>query len=226
MIKTILDFLLPPVCHICGDTLLEDEHFLCGRCEAGLTRTFYHLSPDNATAMKLAGLFPFTRATSHFFYTHHSKIATLIHDFKYRNYPSLATHLGSIMGSELMMAGYLSDIDLIMPLPIHWTKRLRRGYNQTEYLARGISKSTGIPVSLDLKCNKAHKSQTKYSSEARKALTDNIFTLRNPGRYHGKHLLIIDDVCTTGATITAAAQAILRDAPGATISIATLSAAT
>lgn len=226
MIKRILDFVLPPECHLCGEVLLENEEFLCGRCEGLLPRTFFHLHADNATTMKLAGHFPFVRATSHFFYTHEGSVGKLIQQFKYHNYPSLAAKLGEIMGRELDSAGYLSDIDYLIPLPIHWSKRLQRGYNQTEYIAKGVSCSTGIAFRTDLIATRAHKSQTTHSQEERKKLTSDLFLLKHPERYAGKHLLLIDDVCTTGATITAAARAILRDSPSSRISIATLTAAT
>lgn len=218
----ILDLMIPPKCHICGDTLLKSEKFLCHKCAGSLPRTLYHSRKDNPMEMRFAGRFPFDRAAGHFFYTKDSSLASLIHDFKYRNFPSLARRLGNIMGTELKNIGFLNDIDVICPIPLHWTKRMRRGYNQTEYLALGISDATAIPVSEDLIVARMHTTQTHLDPIKRQQNTAGLFKLRNQGTYNGKHILILDDVCTTGATLTSAAEAILGAAPGAKISLLTL----
>lgn len=222
MFSNIIDLLIPPKCHVCGETLLHSERFVCTQCCAALPRTMYHVRKDNPVEMRFAGKFPFRRASSHFFYTRSSALSTLIHDFKYRNFPSLARKLGSVMGDELTLAGFLNDIDYIMPLPIHWTRRLSRGYNQTEHIALGVSDISGIPVSTDLRTRRAHRTQTNLTPEQRLLNTQSLFTLKKPERYTGKHILLIDDVCTTGATLTSAANAILSANPHTDISLLTL----
>lgn len=158
--------------------------------------------------MRFAGKFPFTRAAGHFFYAPDSSLSQLIQNFKYRNLPLLARRMGQIMGDDLNLSGFISDIDVIIPIPIHWTKRLRRGYNQTELIAEGISQVCHIPVSNDLYARRPHHTQTHLSHEQRLANTGGIFRLRHPEKYEGKHILLLDDVCTTGATLTSAADAI------------------
>lgn len=222
IVTDILDLMIPPRCHICGDTLMRSEEFLCHRCASTLPRTLYHSRKDNPMEMRFAGRFPFRRAAGHFFYTRGSSLASLIHDFKYRNFPSLARRLGNIMGEELKNVGFLNDVDAICPIPMHWSKKMRRGYNQTEYLAAGISEITKIPVSNDLKAIKRHSTQTHLSPLERQQNTQGIFTLRNAEKYQGKHVILLDDVCTTGATLTSAADTIMAQAPGAEISLLTL----
>lgn len=172
--------------------------------------------------MRFAGKVKFKRAASHFFYTRSSPLSGLIHDFKYRNFPSLARRLGQIMGEELARTGFLNDIDYILPLPIHWTRRLSRGYNQTEHLAQGISDATGITVSFDLIARRSHKTQTNLTPEQRRQNTSNLFYLRHAEKYAGKELVILDDVCTTGATLSSAASTVNVAAPGCTLTLLTL----
>ena len=226
----IVDFLIPPACHVCGASLLKGERFLCPSCIAALPRTHYYSgyagtqapSAMNPMEHRFAGKFPFGHAVGYFFYAPDSRMASLIHDFKYRNFPSLARRLGDIIGTELFLTGFFSDVDFLMPVPIHWSKRLKRGYNQTEMLARGVSDASKVAVSTDLRAIKAHRTQTHLTPLERAANTRGIFRLSHPERYAGKHIVIMDDVCTTGSTLTACAESILRDAPTARISILTL----
>lgn len=220
----IIDLLIPPKCHICGDILMPDEHFVCRPCIAALPRTSYHTRPDNPVEMRFAGLFPFENASGHFFYSRGSSVASLIHDFKYRNFPGLARRMGQIMAADLTTSAFLQDMDFICAVPLHWVKRMRRGYNQTERMACGISDISGIRVSRDLIARKRHRTQTHLTNEERRKNVEGIFRLKHPERYAGKHILLIDDVCTTGATLTAAAESILRAAPTAKITILTLAA--
>jgi len=143
-------------------------------------------------------------------------LAQLIHDFKYRHFPGLAERLGEIMGTELLRSGFLYDIDAIVPIPMHRIKKARRGYNQTERLATGITRATDIPVCTLLKAARPHTTQTSKTLAQRRENVSNVFRLDHPGELVGKHILLIDDVCTTGATLTAAAETILR-ATAATI---------
>lgn len=224
MLTALFDFIFPPVCHICGDKLHRTEQFLCHRCISELPRTRYHNMPDNPIEMRFSGKFPFERATSHFFYAPGNRVATLIHDFKYRSYPSLARHLGSIIGHELLTAGWLSDIDIICPIPLHWWKYTSRGYNQAEEIARGISRETAIDLSLELIATRPHKTQTSFSHSERLKNVKGIFRFDHSERYAGKTILLVDDVCTTGATLTSAAEAVLSAQPEAKIALLTLAA--
>lgn len=195
----------PASCHICGAPLAHGERALCTACIAALPRTLYYRQDMNPMAQRFAGFFPFRRAAGHFFYSPNSSLAAVVQDFKYRRYPSLAIRLGEIMARDLYPTGFLSDVDAILPVPMFWLKQARRGYNQTHMLARGISQISGIPVDLSLVATRPHKTQTSLSHAARSANTIGIFRLKNPERLSGRHILLLDDVCTTGATMRSAA---------------------
>ena len=222
MLRTLIDFLVPAECRLCGMPLPPGDASICGLCTAGMPRTGYHMRPDNSMAMRFAGRFPFERAAGHFYYAPEAGISHLIQDFKYRGAESLARELGAMVANEIGIYSYFDNIDVIMPVPLHWTKLIRRGYNQTERLARGVSDVTGIPVSRDLKAFRPHRSQTRVSAEERLVNADGIFRLDHPESYAGKGILLMDDVCTTGATLTSAADAVLAGVPDARISILTL----
>lgn len=224
----MLDYILPRECHICGNKLVEsndsedpysEERFICTACHSRLPRTHYHRSVNNPMEQRFAGIVPFERASGHFFYTPNSEMAQLIHDFKYRKFPGLARHLGLIMGTELAITPFFGDAEYVMPIPLYFTKKAQRGYNQSEYIANGFAEATGLKISLDLRAIRPHKSQTSLSHQQRHDNTRGIFKLRNPDIYHGKHIIILDDVCTTGATLTSAAETILAEVPDVRISL-------
>lgn len=222
MTLSLLDFLFPRICHICGGTLSGSERFICNGCTARLPRTLYHRRPDNPMEQRFAGLFTFEKASGVFFYSANSELAGVIHDFKYHRFPDLAVHMGCLMATELLTTSFLSDIDVILPVPMHWWKQARRGYNQSVMLARGISQVSGIPVCNLLKAIHPHRTQTSLTHAQRIDNTSGIFQLTHPDTLKGKHLLILDDVCTTGATLTSAALAILAEIPDARISLLSL----
>ena len=171
--------------------------------------------------MRFAGNFPFEKASGHFFYSSDSELASVIHDLKYRNHRKLARFLGETLADELLPYGFFTDIDLIIPIPIHFLKKARRGYNQTEEIAAGLSKTTGIPVSLSLKAVKSHPSQTGRSLEGRLKNLKDVFKLNAPETLKNRHILLLDDVCTTGATLSSAARSIITAQPSVRISILT-----
>lgn len=216
----LLDFLFPPVCHLCGNEVAAGE-YLCGFCASQLPRTLYHRNPDNPMAMRFAGKFPFRRATGHFFYSPNAPISTLMQDLKYRHFPSIGIMLGRMIGSELLSTGFFSDIDALVPVPMHFFKKARRGYNQTEKIALGISEITRIPVVPYLKAARSHRTQTALSHEQRRKNLRDVFRLR-AAPPPSSHLLLIDDVCTTGTTLSAAALSILGQCPQQPISLLTV----
>lgn len=214
--------LLPERCHLCGGKLLEGERMVCQPCLASLPRTLYHRTDMNPVEQRFAGFFRFERATSVYFYTPNSSIAALIQDFKYRSFPSLAGRLGEEMAGELMPTGFFADVDVILPVPMHWWKQARRGYNQVEHLARGISAVSGIPVGTQLRARRPHKTQTSLSHEERRRNTENLFAVKDAASLAGKHILLLDDVCTTGSTLRSAAEAVMAAVPTARLTLLTL----
>lgn len=202
------DFLYPPECHICGCRLCEHERCVCTPCLTDLARTGYHRNPLNPMTERLAGHFPFDFATAHFFYSRNSPFSSLIQDMKYRQFPDIGTLLGATAGKELFATGFFSDVDVIVPVPMHFLKKARRGYNQVDYIARGLSMATDIPVSDALKAVRTHRTQTSLSKEERRDNLKDIFTVKEQSAVEGKGVLLVDDICTTGATLSAAGDAI------------------
>lgn len=219
---SLLNFIIPATCHICGEMLSASQKFICPHCFLNLPRTLYHTRHMNPMEHKLAGLINFQRASGHFFYSPDSNMSTLVQDFKYRHFPSLARELGRITAKELLYSDFFNNIDAIIPVPIHWTKKAIRGYNQSELIARGLSDITNIPVVTNLYASRPHRTQTRLNPQQRKDNIKGIFKLKHPEEITGMHLLLIDDVCTTGATLAAAAETILYAAPSSKISILSL----
>lgn len=215
----LIDVLLPRTCHICGESLLAHERFVCLDCLEKLPVTGYEKYWGNKTAVnsdlnpmetRFAGLIPMERACAPYFYTRDSALATLVHDFKYRGFSRLAAVMGELGAKALLPSGLFDGVEMLLPVPLHWRKKLKRGYNQTEMLAEGISKATGIPVSTQLKAVKPHRTQTSLTPEQRAENTRGVFELKSPESVHGKRVMLVDDICTTGATLQAASQAVVE----------------
>ncbi|MDE5774376.1 MAG: ComF family protein [Muribaculaceae bacterium] len=223
MFRLLIDTLFPPRCVGCGSYLLAGEDYICLQCISDLPRTLYYLQPEsNPMIDRFAGIFPFERATSWLYYIHGNITSHIIHTFKYHRQPQLARRIGALMAEEMTMNGYFYDIDYIMPVPQHWTRRMHRGYNQTEYLADGISEVTDLPVLDNLYAARRHRSQTAFSLAERRANPTGSFSVHHPDQLSDSHILVIDDVCTTGATLIEACTALHTAAPTARLSILTL----
>ena len=203
--KDFLNFLFPPECHICGTSLAPHEKFVCSLCLNNLQRTGFHRNKMNPMVERFAGKFPFDRATGLFFYSRDSSLSKLVQDMKYRNFPDIGNLLGEKAGEELFSTGFFLDIDYIVPVPMHFFKQLKRGYNQTERIAEGLSHATGIPWIRPMKMTRSHKSQTYMSQSERMENSKGIFRVTNPEIIKNKRILLIDDICTTGSTLSEAA---------------------
>lgn len=221
-LESILEFIFPRQCHICGVTLGDTERYICATCLSRMPRTLFHRQPDNAMEQRFMGQFPYRQATGHFFYSRGSELAVLMHDLKYHRFPGLARYLGEVVATELLPTGFLSDIDVVVPVPMHPLKQARRGYNQTIEIARGISRVTSIEVAQNLRAVKGHRTQTSMTLEQRLKNTQGVFGVRRPDELDGKGVLLIDDVCTTGATLSAAATALTDACPNIELSLLTL----
>lgn len=215
MLAPLLDVLFPRECHICGAPLAPHERFACSHCLSALPRTGYHRRPMNPMEQRFAGIFPFERATGHFFYTRDSALSQLIQDMKYRRFPAIGDMLGKLAATELYPTGFLNDVDVIVPVPMHFWKQARRGYNQVERLCRGLSEGSGIPVANALKAIRGHKTQTSMTLEQRLNNTRGLFAVSLPNEIRGCHVLLVDDICTTGSTLTSAAETLWTANPSA-----------
>ena len=222
-ITRILDFISPRLCVVCGHRLAPTERSLCGVCLFHLPRTDFHQKPlDNPMAQLFWGLAPVQKAAALFYYHPHSETAQLVYRLKYNNRPDIGEDMGRMMANELQATDFFSDIDVLLPVPLA-SKRLRqRGYNQSEQLAIGISDITHLPiVSKVLRRKHFQQSQTTLNRWQRQENVTDTFQLKEEHLLQGKHVLLIDDICTTGATLIACAN-VLKDIEDIRISVLTL----
>lgn len=222
-ITRILDFISPRLCVVCGQRLAPTERSLCSVCLFHLPRTDFHQKPlDNPMAQLFWGLAPIEKAAALFYYHPHSETAQLVYRLKYNNRPDIGEDMGRVMANELQTADFFSDIDVLLPVPLA-SKRLRqRGYNQSEQLAKGISDITHLPiVTKVLRRKHFQQSQTTLNRWQRQENVEDTFWLKDGSQLQDKHVLLIDDICTTGATLISCANT-LKDIEGIRISVLTL----
>lgn len=209
-LKAILDLFFPRHCAICGCALSTQEDALCISCWLGLNRTGFHLAEHSILETFYWGKVPVERAAAMFYYDASSR--NIIFHTKYYNNPYVGENIAMRYAKEVMAeSDFFDGIDAIIPIPLHSNRKRKRGYNQCEYIAHGISKATGIPVIYDAVTRTVNnESQTKIDAHDRAKNVEDIFLCRNISRLTGKHLLIIDDVITTGNTSLNCAKAIMR----------------
>jgi len=209
ILSHLIHVLFPELCHVCGSGLVKGEHIMCVPCFFNLPRTNAHTDPDNKTSELFAGRVPFTAATSYFYYSKYSKYAHLIHMMKYKGKPDIGVYLGKLLGQELKNTGFSAGIDLIIPVPLHKKRMRKRGYNQSLCIAEGISLATGIAIDTKSVIRVVNTStQTKKDREQRAENMADVFTLDKEHGLASKHVLLVDDVITTGATIESLARCI------------------
>jgi len=218
----LLHLAFPHVCEGCGTDVLDKGHMLCLKCSSSLPSTSFHLHAGNPIEKTFWGRLPVTHATAQYYFTKESLIQKLMHQVKYRGNKELGIYLGRMMGHQLAESNRFIYIDAIVPLPLHKTKERKRGFNQAMLLCEGIAEVLQKPVYKDVIVRNAFtETQTKKSRIERWQNMEGRFELINPSTIEGKHILLVDDVITTGATLEACGQELLK-AENIKLSIATL----
>lgn len=214
----------PPLCGACGTPLVSGEDCLCALCEATLERPCLVEDDSGALRSRVAcRRAPVRHIAAWTTYTHDSPAGRLIRRGKYNGSPVIFSSLGRILGRRLLDSGCFSDLDVLLPVPMHWFKRLRRGYNQADILAREIGRILGVPVGDNLRAAHPHRTQTRRSGDDRLEALRGRFRLMAPDELRGLHVGLVDDIITTGGTVTAAVETIMQAAP-ASISVIALAA--
>lgn len=203
MLHQVLDLLTPDLCENCHSHLVKGEHILCTNCLLTIPRTNLHKAVHNPYLDKITPITAPVRTVAAFTYYKHDLLAgELIRRGKYSDRPDIIRYLADAYASDLVADNALQDVDALIAVPMHWFKRLRRGYNQADIIARQISKHTGIPVIKPVKVGSARTAQAGKSGAERLTNVKGKFRLTHPDRITGKHLAIIDDIITTGSTIS------------------------
>ncbi len=206
-----LNLLFPRLCYACGDHLLRNENIICTDCYITIPRTNYHMRNGNPVEQLFWGRCPVVKAAAFSFYNRGSRISTLIHNLKYRGIREIGYELGKIYGLTLKSSGFTDDIDIIVPVPLHLSKERKRGFNQSEEISLGISAATGLPLEIEaLKRISSSDTQTKRTRYDRWMNVEGIFAVVDPEIFKGKHILLVDDVITTGSTIEACANELIK----------------
>ncbi len=225
VLRAIADMLFPRICPVCGKALNIDEKFVCALCMAQLPRTGYHDVEFNPIEQLFAGKIPIERAAGYFFYERGGRHASILHSIKYHNQPRMGEWLARRFAMEMKSSGFLDDIDVVVPVPLHRGKLAVRGYNQSVYIGKGFSGVIGCSVRQLVKAVKGHETQTHKGQHERLLNTVGVYSATDEAvNFKDKHILLVDDVITTGATLLSCAEA-LRQVADMRISVATLAVA-
>lgn len=203
----LLDLISPRLCVVCGNRLAVTEEVVCSKCYLHLPRTdFDNDLYENVMAKLFWGQIKLEKATALFYYEAHAETAKILYELKYKNHPEIGVVMGRMMARELMKSGLFDDIDAIVPVPLARKRERQRGYNQSLELAKGVSEVTGLPIAnLVIRRTKFVGSQTQRGRWERNENVAHVFELVDEN-ISGQHLLLIDDVVTTGATVIACAK--------------------
>jgi ComF family protein len=225
LFSSAIHLFYPRLCIGCGSDLLRPPALLCFHCIDSLPHTGYETIPGNPAEKIFYGRIPVTAAHSGFYFTKGALIQTLIHELKYKGNTEAGLYLGRLMGDKMQDSGRFTDIDYLIPLPLSAEKEFKRGYNQAEVICRGLSDTMNIPVmNKNIVRTRYTETQTKKHRAERWENVSGSFTINDPGAIYNKHILLVDDVITTGATLEACAVTILA-AGDIRVSIATLAIA-
>ena len=216
-----ISLLYPDICLSCGGTMVKGEEVVCIRCMMQLPKTNFHLDAINPIIKHFWGKVPVHAATAYYFFNKGEKVQELIHALKYRNKPEVGHKIGRLLGYDLKASTLFKDIEAIVPVPLHANKIAIRGYNQSEQLAIGLVEAYNISCTNLLIRNKHTETQTHKHRFERFVNVNSVFEINNMESAVNKHILLVDDVITTGSTLVACAEELLK-IRGVRVSIAAM----
>lgn len=225
MFRALLNLFYPSLCASCREVLLKNERVVCVNCLIDMPRTLYYQDNENPVAKLFWGKLQLESAVSAFTFVKGGKIQHLMHELKYRSNTDVGELLGIELGKEILKIKEIAPVDCVIPVPLHKKKRIQRGYNQSDFIAEGTARVLECEVSYNLlKRKDFSESQTRKSKYERWENVGEVFSLTEKEKYKNKHILLVDDVVTTGATLEACCKK-LEEIEGVKISIGTLASA-
>ncbi len=214
--------LYPDLCTACGAMLYQQEKVLCTKCEYELPRTHFHQKPGNVLEQNFWGRVPVENAAAYFFYKKASPYQQLLYQLKYHGRQDIGEYLGELLGVQLAGVKAYQQLDMIVPVPLHPRKLQKRGYNQSEAIARGLAKQLQLPIEKGCLLRKVYTdTQTRKHRYERFQNIKDVFTVAEAHRLQDKHVLLVDDVITTGSTLEGCIL-VLHEAARVKVSVASL----
>jgi ComF family protein len=222
LIVSFIKLIFPDLCVVCGGRLIDHNKFLCLSCLENLPKTGYHLRRENRAKCCFEGKIPIERASSYLYYSKGGITQSIVREIKYHKNLKLGKWIGEVIAKEIAPSGFFDGIDIMLPVPLHRSKERKRGYNQSTVIAQGIQSVTAIPIDTgSIIRTKANPTQTTKTFFERWQNTHGIFELVDAERLKNRHILLIDDVLTSGSTLEAVARAAIM-AEGTKISVLTI----
>jgi ComF family protein len=221
-LANFVSLLFPQLCPACGESLMAGEPVICTDCRFNLPFTNFHLQPDNVVARQFWGKVNLQGAYALYYFAKGGKIQNLMHHFKYKGMQQIGILVGNIAGGQLKESNVFNTAELIIPVPLHKNRLKQRGYNQSTCFANGLSQIMNVGVDDEsLVRTRYTETQTHRSRFLRFENMQEVFAVKNPEKLAGKHILLVDDVVTTGSTLEACALQLLQ-IEGVKLSIATI----
>jgi ComF family protein len=207
---SFLHLLFPHVCPGCGSDRLAKEDMLCLRCMKAMPATHFERHYNNPVEKKFLGRLPLIAATAQYYFGSGSMVQQLIHEFKYKGNKELGLQLGKMMGAALKRSGRIAA-DMLVPLPLFPHKERKRGFNQSDLLCEGMAEQLQIPVLKHIITRPGRtETQTRKGRIERWKNMEGKFVIKDPDSIAGKHVLLVDDVITTGATLEACGAELIK----------------
>ncbi|RYD99763.1 MAG: ComF family protein [Sphingobacteriales bacterium] len=217
----VLDLLFPKYCIACETLISAEAGFLCLSCKHTLPYTDMEKMEENTAQIRMLTRLPVQFAASLLYFVDAGMVRAMLHKLKYQNRPEIGSYLGELMAQKFASQAWFRSVDAIVPVPLHPAKKVKRGYNQSACIAEGIASYSRKPMLLNaVKRIRNTSSQTDKNRKERMLNVADAFTLHRANQIEGKHILLVDDVLTTGATLGACGRSILTGT-NCTLSIAT-----
>lgn len=211
ILEDFISLFYPRYCRGCFNGLVKGEELICTQCMLEMPKSYYHLQRDNPFFQKFHGRLPVNHVMTLYKFAKRGRVQQLLHALKYRQQPEIGEMLGRVYGHDLLEADYRRTFDLIVPVPLHITRRKLRGYNQSEEFGKGLSQMLEVPCDdTCMKRDAMTETQTHKTRLSRWENVSRVFKVIDPRAIAEKRVLLVDDVVTTGATLEACGQALLQ----------------